>query len=162
VKWFVLALLCVGCGGDCVYAQPAVLVAGTGSLGGAALDDVQWIGPGAPAVTNDVSFMVQFANGESVSCERIPWKTLSHGVVVDVAESCAVFDPNASTEAPLSAATLSAESTIDATNTGTLTLHFDVPAQDNTIANVSITGLVASITFEHTSCGGSSWGFWDI
>jgi hypothetical protein len=160
VKRFLLALLCFGCGGgDCVYAEPAVLVAGTGSLGGAALDGVAWIGGSAPTATNDVSFMASFANGKSVACERIPWTALSHGVVVDVAESCVVFDPNASTEAPLSVATLSAESTIDGTNTGKLTLHFDVPARDD----VSIAGLVATVTFAHASCStGSSWGFWDI
>lgn len=158
-----LALVCLGCGGDCVYAEPAVLVSGTGSLGGAALDGVAWLDGSAPTVTNDVSFAVSFDDGSSVECDGVPWSVLAHGVVVDVAETCVVLDPNEANDAPLSAATLSAESTIDATGAGTLTLHFDVPARDDAIANVSITGLVATVTFAHTQCsGGSSWGFWDI
>ena len=115
MKWIVLALVCLGCGGDCVYAQPAELVSGSGSLGGAALHGIAWLDGGAPTATNDVSFMVSFDNGSSVACDRVPWSALSHGVVVDVAEQCDVFDPNAATDAPLSAATLSAGATLDAT-----------------------------------------------
>jgi hypothetical protein len=59
-------------------------------------------------------------------------------------------------------------SAIDRANDGTLTLHFDVPAQHVMLADdvrVEVTSLVTTVSFAHATCGGgggSSWGFWDI
>ena len=141
MKWLALGLMCVGCnGGDCVVADTPVTVSGTGTT--------TWTEASAPTITKSVSFIVSVDGGPSVTCERIPWAALSHGVTVDVAENCVADD------APLASATLMATSTIDATNEGTLTLHFDVPSQD--------VALVATVSFAHAACSGSSWGFWDI
>jgi hypothetical protein len=170
MKYGVLLLLCIGCGGrsDCVLAGAPVIVNGTGSLAtdhdAFTMDQVAWTEPSAPTSTNSVSFSIAFGNGPSVECNRVPWSSLANGALVNVSQECVVIDGSNGAEAQLTDATLSVTSTIDATNEGTLTLRFDAPDQTVTLIDgdlafthveLDVGGLVATVSFAHAECPSS-------
>ena len=135
------------------------IASGSATVDATPANVVVWAEDGPPTVTNRVSFELQGMPG--IACDRIPWSAVSHGVVVDVSESCFVYD--GSTTAPLANATLWAKSTLDAANEGSLELRFDVPPQEVLNVAVEVDALVVDMTFRHTQCGGGgTWGFWDI
>ena len=176
VKYGVLLLLCVGCSqNDCVLAGVPAVVSGTGSLSTDAdaftMGAVSWLEASAPTVTKSVSFSIAFGNGPSVACDGVAWAPLSKGEIVNVSRECVVIDGSTGAEAHLVGATLSATSTLDANDEGTVTLHFGVADQPVTLVSgdvafthveVAVDLLVFDVAFAHSQCGGGSWGFWDI
>jgi hypothetical protein len=156
---------------DCVLADAPALAGGTGSIATdaatSAMDGFEWTEPTAPTLTHSVSFGFSFGNGLHVDCDRIPWSAVAGGVTIDVSQSCVVIVGSTGAEAQLAAATLSATSTIDASNEGTLTLRFDVPAADVTLvddqnvetaAHVEVSGAVGTVSFAHASCPSAGCG----
>ena len=106
-----------------------------------------------------------------MECNRIAWDSLANGAIVDVSQECVVIDGSTGATVNLTDATLSARSTLDAMNEGTVTLRFGVPYQRNVLVDdhfafthvdVAVDVLVVDIAFTHAQCGGGSWGFWDI
>jgi hypothetical protein len=175
VKYSVLLLFSIACGnGDCVLPNAPVIVTGAGSLstddGAFAIDAVSWT-ESAPTLTKSVSFSIAFAGGPSVECDRVPWSSLANGALVNVSEECVVVDGSTGAGADLTDATLSVTSTIDATNEGTLTLHFDLADQAVTLVDdnhavthveLEVIGLVAKVSFAHAACPSNGCSAFDL
>lgn len=171
-----LLLFSIACGsGDCVLPDAPVIVAGAGSLstddGAFAIDAVSWTEPSAPTLTKSVSFSIVFAGGPSVECDGVPWASLANGALVNVSKECVVVDGSTGAGANLTDATLSVTSTIDATNEGTLTLHFDLADQAVTLVaddhadthvELEVIGLVAKVSFAHAACPSNGCSAFDL